>query len=591
MDAKSISRPFIPDRVHFLLMGAADQEGRRGLVHMSLASVIATSMAIALYAWRGVPWRPWLVVWAVSAACLGVGLVARRAPRRVSLAVFAFEALVVLAALWVSGEALAASGQPFSPFNGNKIFALLVATFCPSVWLGGALIAIVGGETLGQTAHWGAAARGAMPEAEPAQTLIIAIAAIVFLERRRRQAALAARLRHVEAERRWLDRVARLASLVRELTEDLLKTVRGGVAAVRLRHSDLQASTARMMICVERLERLNSTLAPLEPITPAPLRHAPPQPAAAEASLDAIVGLQRELRAGRLAPSETPAEPAPPPLRDTNEEARSAALGVGAITFLGGLPFLWLLRTKNFPVLPGLLLPGVGGAVVALALAARHWGARVFKALFATTVLVAIGVTLYNNDAMARRGHFDAFPGLKLAVLVVAFLAPTGRLGAALIAVAILGPVTETYFVWSVEQRSRMPLLEPWPTVIVGLTALAVLAGRQRRAALAQTLAQAQARQAGDARMATLALSMRDFANTPLQTLAITAAVARRKHADPALDEIRGAVERLGHLTAALTPLATMVEHDPADLSFDALERMAAEVRQSLRRATGLRGP
>jgi hypothetical protein len=560
----------------------ADEEARRALVQASWGSIVGSAVAVGIYAWRGVPWWSWLAVGTLSAACVVAGLVVRRAPRLVWLAVFSVESAAVLAAFWFSGEALAASGGVFSPFNGNKLFTLLVATFCPSVWLGGTLIAAAAVEALVQAAHWGAGM--AMPQLEPAQTIGIAIGAFVFLERRRRRAALSARLRQVEAERRWLERVARFALLVRDLIQDALKAVRGGVTEVRLRQAARDTLMARMERSLARLERLNETLAPLDLVRRTkPFEQPPPEQEPADASLAVIERLQQDLRASRPSAPDASARTfeAPPP-RDARDEARNAALAAGAITFIGGVSFLWFLRNQGYPLLPAVFFVVGGLPAAALALVATRLGARSFQALFAATIGAAVAGILVNNDAMASRGHFDAFPGIKLAVLVIAFLAPAGRLGAALIVLAALGPVAETYLWWSPEQRGRMPLLEPWPTVLVGVAAVVVLAGQRRRAALAHQLAQAQAGRAWAARMAELALSVRDFANTPIQTLTITISLARRGQGDPALDGVQAAVERLAHLTSALAPLAALVERDPRALSFDALDGIADEVRHSL---------
>jgi hypothetical protein len=555
----------------------ADEDARRAVVHMSSVSVLGSATAVVLYASRGVPWGLWLVVWMVSVVCLALALMVRRASRRSSLIVLSVEAAVVLVALWSSGQALAGRGAPFSPFNGNKIFVLLVATFCPSVWLGAGLIVAAAVEPLVQTRHWSPAVRAAIPQLEPAQTMGIAVAALVFLERRRRRVALAERLRQVEAERSWLERVARFVLLVREQSQGSLKALRDGLTAAVFNHPGLAAPTARMEASLARLEQLSSTLASLGSVLPAP-------PASADASLEEIERLQHELEASRPAGPDTSARALqPPPVRDAREQARTAALATGAIIFIGGLTFLWLLLAEGYPVLPALVFVGAGGPVVAVAFVGKRLGTRTFQGLFAAAVLAAVAGVLINNHSMATRGYFDAFPGIKLAVLVIAFLAPGVRVGAALIGLAVLGPVAETYLWWSPEQRGHMPLLEPWPTVLVGLAALAVLSGQQRRAALAHQLAQAQAGRAWAARMAALALSVRDFANTPIQTLAISVHLARRSHDDPALDGVQAAVQHLSSLTAALTPLAAMVERDPRDLSFDALQRIADEVRQGVR--------
>jgi hypothetical protein len=216
------------------------------------------------------------------------------------------------------------------------------------------------------------------------------------------------------------------------------------------------------------------------------------------------------------------------------------------------------------------------------ALVFRRLPAWVWAAVFTTTVVIAITCALLNNDAMALRGHFDAFPGLKLIALAIAFLAPSGPVGAALIGLTMLGPVAEVYLRWTAEQRNHMPMLEPWQTVIFGLVALGLLARRRQHVSAVRKLARERSRRIGLARVARLVLSVRDCANTPLQTLTVSLALLRQTHAGLDLDQLEAAMVDLTFLSATLEEIHVGLEWAPDDLSFDSLERIAGEVQQSL---------
>ncbi len=543
---------------------------------------MGSSLGVALFEWTGTPRGMFVLLSVVSAACIGIVLLLPRLPRWASLGLLSFESLVALAVLWLSADTQAASGRPFAPFNGIKILSILIAIFCPSVRLGSLIIGVAVAQAFVQTAHWSAGVRSHLPPVEPWQTFFVAGIAVGLLMARRRHAAIGEELARVQAEQSWLERVARLALFVRDLTQAPLRMVRDRLRVVQERHSDTAEPTARMERAVTRLEQLNQVLAPLDRIVPI-------RPG--DASLDAIEELRKMLQATRpeaSLPAGGKRKRARVPTPEEEEEARRAALYLGAIMTIAGLVAMLVWSSRGYSELPGALGAGMGVAILALALSSRRLPGRVYEALFGLSGVVAILGPLMTTDGMIRRGGaVDACPVLKVAVLFFAFLAPSGRIGAALVGLSILGPIGETYLWWSAEQRSRLPMLEPWQTVFIGLVAIGVLAAQRQHVVLVRKLAKALADRSWLSRVSKLVLSVYDFTNTPLQTLVLGMKMVRRKHADPELDDLEVAMHRLQQLNDALAPLDPMIERQEADLSFNVLERIQAEVRQTLVEHTG----
>jgi hypothetical protein len=548
---------------------AQRDEARRGTLGVSWVNVMGSALAVALFQSHGLPWGLWLLLCIVGAACLGVLLVAPRLPRTASLGLLSLQVLVALAAIWHAAEVEAASGQPFLPFNGNKILAFVVAIFCPSVRLGVVLIGLLTAEALVQTAHFAPAVRSLIPQIEPFQTLVIGGGALVFLIAHRRHAAAVTELSRVQAEQRWIERIARLGLVVRNLTQAPLEAVRNGLSTLR-RQGDTDEQGARMERAVARLEQLNELLGPLDRIVPAPSE---------KVSLESVARLKEELEASRAqAPLSTHARAARSlPYREAQEEARRGCLGLGGVVATSAI-LLLLTTARGFSVPAAILLSSAGTVPLAVAIAFPRLPERAYQALFGMAALLTIFGILWNNDTMARQGLFDAFPGIKLFLFVLALFAASGPLGAVLIGLATIAPVAETYLWWSAEQRSRMPMLEPWPTVLMGLTAFGVLAAQRRHLRLMRELEQARATTAWMSRVARLVVSVRDFSNSPLQTLVFATQSMRHARSEPELDEIDAALRRLRGLNEELASLDAMVEKDASDLSFDALDRIATEV-------------
>lgn len=546
---------------------------------MSCAFVLASSLNLAVGEWAGLS-RTWIVFTAASVACIGLLVAMPRLPSRASLALVSLQSLLTVAALSISAQVKAAGGHPFSPFIGNKVLTVAIAVFCPSVRLGLVLIGLAVVQPVVHAAFWSTDVRSLLPTLEPWHTLLIGVfCAAGLMVFRRRHAAYGEALARVHAERKWLERVVRLALLVRDLGQAPVRALRDSLLRVRERHTDMVVPIDRMVRSVDRLERLNRALAPLDGVVP-------PLADSGEDSLDTVVGLLEELQASRL--DNTPAagrkqgrRPRAAPA--VKEEARRAVFYNGLVSGIVGIAAGFVFSSRGLSTLGAALVGGAGSLSVALALGVRRLSDRVYRAVFfLSSVCIILGVLILNNDEM-KGGRNEGFFSIRVGALLAAFLAPSGRVGAAVLTLLALGPVAESYLWWSAEQRSRLPVFEPWETVFVCLVAFGVLAAQRRRVALVHELAHARAECSGMSRMARLALSVRDYANSPLQTITIGSDTLRQQYPDDReLDDIDSAIVRLRLLTEALSPLSEVIEWDEVDVSFDALQRIEVEVRQSL---------
>jgi hypothetical protein len=509
----------------------ARDEARRGALALSIAGCTAAACALVLCYATGLPWRVWLGVCGVHAACFATGWFKRELPRRDALVIISIQVLITLVAVSMTAEAQAASGRPFVPFNGNKLIAFLLAIFCPSLTVGAFLLATCVIAAFVQASHWGPEVRALIPQLEPLQTFVVVSTALLFLYIRRRHAVRVEELARVQAEAEGFERVTAIGLEVRERVELLVGDLHRALTALR-RDIATDAIVKRLARVTDRLQRLSGTLKPLR----------------------RVAGLPDPELGGAI-------------------EARRAAVAVSAIAAFAGALVVVLELVRGYSLYPGLIMLVPASAAFAHALALPRLPTAAYHAMFAIAGLGAMVAVLLNNGMMATRGQFDAFPGIKLAMLVFAFLAPSGRLGALLIAFGTLAPVLETYAFWSPEQRAHMPMFEPWSTVLFGVTAFVLLVAQRRRTSLLRTLVQARADRDALARTARMVLALRDLVNSPLQTLMMSIDLAYDRVDASQLDAITAAVARLREQLQTLP----VFEIDDA-LVFDAFDNLEREV-------------
>jgi len=180
----------------------------------------------------------------------------------------------------------------------------------------------------------------------------------------------------------------------------------------------------------------------------------------------------------------------------------------------------------------------------------------------------------------ALPGFWIPFHGPKLAVLGVALLAPSLWLGCTLIALfAVETGVLAVLF--NVAGRSDVVSGEPWITLVYALIALGLLIDRVRRQRTEEAAVRAQARADEMARLARVALAVRDLANTPLQTLHSNVVLLRRHPDDErAMARINRAILRLSELNRVLARWDVSARWERGDESFDPLEVLTREAPQ-----------
>lgn len=174
----------------------------------------------------------------------------------------------------------------------------------------------------------------------------------------------------------------------------------------------------------------------------------------------------------------------------------------------------------------------------------RRW---VGSTVFLVDMAAILAALSWTDGVLAHADpRWYPFDAHKLGALTVALLAPpTVWVGLAAIAGFTVVPLLELH-AWEPDVRARFSAA-PWATVAYGAFACGVYAVQIRRYALLRRAARAEAEAAALERFARMMLAVRDLANTPLQTVELTAALLRRRgEADPRLlDRVLRACDRL----------------------------------------------
>ena len=199
------------------------------------------------------------------------------------------------------------------------------------------------------------------------------------------------------------------------------------------------------------------------------------------------------------------------------------------------------------------------------------------------TMFVVIGAPLFyvfwldEIGRAALRGFWIPFTGPKMAVIGVALLAPTLELGVVLIGLFTV-ETSVLALLSHLAGRREVVAGEPWVTFAYAIIALGLLIDRVRRQRAEAFAVRAQARSEEMARLARVALALRDLANTPLQTLRVNAALLRQQPVDGAvMARIDRALDRMCELNRVLARWESGARWAPGDESFDPLEVLGRE--------------
>jgi len=221
--------------------------------------------------------------------------------------------------------------------------------------------------------------------------------------------------------------------------------------------------------------------------------------------------------------------------------AMSALVGIGLVVFL-------LIRRQQATV---------------------RLGSVVFL-LNTVAILVALWIT---SGYWATTGRtWTPFQANKLGALAVAMLAPQLGVGLASIAGFAATAIGKFYFLDPEIQRG-FPVGEPWFILIYALFGAVLLIYRLRGMALEREMLRVQAEAAAAERLARTFLRLRDYTNTPIQTIAFTTELLRAKNHDlkPILDRLERAVNKLTELGHALNSYENAHKWSPGDESLAAM--------------------
>jgi len=235
--------------------------------------------------------------------------------------------------------------------------------------------------------------------------------------------------------------------------------------------------------------------------------------------------------------------------------------------------FLLARDIPTMPMYPYAMSTLVGvGIIVFLLIRRPRATVRLGSAAFlANTVAILVALWITSGYWAASGRAWTPFQANKLGALAVPMLAPQLGVGLASIAGFAAMAVGKFYFL-DPEIHRRFPVGEPWFILIYALFAGVLLIYRLRGLALEREILRVQAEAAATEQLARTFVRLRDYTNTPIQTIAFTTELLRAKTDDlkPILDRLERAVERLSQLSHALTHYENAHKWSPGDESLDA---------------------
>jgi PAS domain S-box-containing protein len=199
--------------------------------------------------------------------------------------------------------------------------------------------------------------------------------------------------------------------------------------------------------------------------------------------------------------------------------------------------------------------------MVVFALVAR-WPKRALDAIpaaFDVLFLVAVCASLVSawmtDDAGLAAGiHFEPYAAPKLGCLVIALIVPPSTwVGLASLLASGLMPIVHFYY-WPPWARAIVPPPEPWLTIFYALAGILLYSFRRFQVDLQRQVVQARTRAALSEQQVRKFAAVRDLANSPLQSIELTAALLRRKHPDSSheLDIVERSLDRLRAVSTLL---------------------------------------
>ncbi|HXU05934.1 MAG TPA: hypothetical protein VN903_33500 [Polyangia bacterium] len=260
------------------------------------------------------------------------------------------------------------------------------------------------------------------------------------------------------------------------------------------------------------------------------------------------------------------------------------ACGLNAV----GMP-IDLVLGRDVPALPKWAPLGSSAAALLLMLVLlafrRRPSNRLATSIFlVNTAIILVALWFTSTAWAAAPGTWIPFQANKLGALATAMLAPDLVTGAAAIG-GFVGMVLLRYMTLPAAQQHRFPVSEPWTILIYGVFALALLIYRVHRIALSRRMMRVRTESIATQRLARAFLALRDYTNTPLQTIDLATKVIRKRHPElgPILDRIDRSVDRLYRLNHTFSIYESRIVWTEDDVSPDPSRLVASDLREGTR--------
>lgn len=254
---------------------------------------------------------------------------------------------------------------------------------------------------------------------------------------------------------------------------------------------------------------------------------------------------------------------------DVSDAHRSAVacafIGVvGTIILTVGF---WNISGPRLRVAQGIGLIVNAGALLLLRVPRLQRSTAASNAIFLLVLVPTVAMVWLADEARAAHSaRWVPYEPNKLSALTLAMIAPPGWLVGIAGIVMFVGSALIHHLTLADGLRQRMTVGEPIGILAYGVFALILLGFRQRSRGLRAKLERARSEKVYLERVARLAMSLRDLANTPVQTLELVRRALLMD--DPPLHVLTArmdrALHRLRRLNEVLLPHQTAVTWDDA---------------------------
>ena len=250
------------------------------------------------------------------------------------------------------------------------------------------------------------------------------------------------------------------------------------------------------------------------------------------------------------------------------------AFAAAALNAVGmSVDFVLARDIPTMPVYPYAVSALVGvGVIVFLLIRRQRATVRLGSAAFLANTVAVLAALWITSGYWATAGRaWTPFQANKLGALTVPMLAPRLGVGLASIAGFAAIAIVKFYFLDPDIQRG-FPVGEPWFILVYALFGAVLLIYRLRGMAMEREMLRVQAEAAAAQQLARTFLRLRDYTNTPIQTIAFTTELLRAKNHDlkPILDRLERAVDKLTELGHALNSYENAHKWSPGDESLAA---------------------